>query len=310
MKSQRISGVSLSLFLVLFIFHAPGLKCLAQSQQAVGNATVKSDSLVAYAGMSMTSAVVKTLKKGDKVRVRFEVGTSAGSWCAIREAGQTEGSGYVLCRGLEREDRPKSPVPSAAESEPTSQSASTLTGRASRPEKKPLRRSRPRYGIEGLCLAALDGDLAEVRARLAAGEDVNAKCANGSTALLTAAYNGHNVVVRTLLAAGADIQATDSDGENAVIEATYNDHRDTIKILAEAGVDVNQKGRHGSTALSRAVNWSRAATVRTLLDLGADPDAGVTEYGSPLATAIRRCKIKGPYDCGIIQMLRDAGGRE
>ena len=311
MKSRAISGVSSSLFLVLFILHAAGLKCLAQSQAAAGNATVKSDSLAVYAGMSTTSAVVKTLKKGDKVRVRFEVGDFTRSWCAIRDAGQTEGSGYVLCKGLERANRPKSPAPSAADSEPTSQSASTLTGRTARPPAKPLGRSRPGYGMEGLCPAARDGDLAEVRARLAAGEDVNSKCANGSTAFLTAAYNGHNAVVRTLLAAGADIRATNRDGENAVIEATYDDHLDTIKILAKAGVDVNQKGRHGSTALSRAVDWGRTATVRTLLEQGADPDDGVTEYGSPLATAIHRCQImKGRYNCGIVRMLRDAGGRE
>lgn len=75
-----------------------------------GQSTVKEDSVTLYSGMSSSSDVVKTLKKGDAVTVDFSIATPEGSWCSVVEEGRQEPSGYVPCRVLDRAE-PPSPAP-------------------------------------------------------------------------------------------------------------------------------------------------------------------------------------------------------
>ena len=60
--------------------------------------------------------------------------------------------------------------------------------------------------------AAEKGDLPAVRARLAAGDDVNAVDQFGATALNVASFHGHLDVVRELLKVGANVHAVNRDG--------------------------------------------------------------------------------------------------
>lgn len=66
--------------------------------------------------------------------------------------------------------------------------------------------------ITDLMKAASAGDLARVRALLAAGADINAADIFGNTALLYAVLEGQDAVVRALLEAGADPQAKNQIG--------------------------------------------------------------------------------------------------
>ena len=59
------------------------------------------------------------------------------------------------------------------------------------------------------------GDLSTVRALIAANADVNAKRADGITALMSASQNGHLDVVRVLLAAKAELNAKVPSGFTA-----------------------------------------------------------------------------------------------
>ena len=62
-----------------------------------------------------------------------------------------------------------------------------------------------------------DGHLEVVQALLAAKADVNAKAANGGTALMVASQTGHLEVVQALLAAKADVNAKAANGVTALI---------------------------------------------------------------------------------------------
>jgi thiol-disulfide isomerase/thioredoxin len=97
------SPISASAILVCFVLLAV-CGSFAQSTSAPDRATVKIDVLPVYSEMSTTSAVVKSLKKGDAVTLGFEIRQSDEAWCSIKEPGQTKRLGYVLCRDL---DRPK-----------------------------------------------------------------------------------------------------------------------------------------------------------------------------------------------------------
>ena len=54
-----------------------------------------------------------------------------------------------------------------------------------------------------------------VRALIAGGARVNARDADGNTALMTAAFKGHDDVVEALLAAGAEPRLADKQGRVA-----------------------------------------------------------------------------------------------
>ena len=147
-----------------------------------------------------------------------------------------------------------------------------------------------------------EGNLAEVRAALTRGEDVNDMDLDGSTALMLAVEKKHNPIVKPLLdqpavdvnvkdkwgrtllhiaaknnnAEGArmlllrkDICAnvTNFFGNTALIIAIENKYNPIVKLLlVQPAVDVNKKNKFaGQTALHRAAYENNAEGARMLL---------------------------------------------
>jgi peroxiredoxin len=104
LRSRTLAGLVLA-FCLLAIDQ---FEAKAQSSQASGNATVKSDSLTVYSQMSTGSLAVKPLKKGDEVTVEFEIRGASETWCSLRDVAKSRRLGYVLCRYLERAPIPVS----------------------------------------------------------------------------------------------------------------------------------------------------------------------------------------------------------
>lgn len=82
---------------------AAGHSC-AQSAVTAANASVTSEALPVFAGMSTASDPVGSLKKGDPVIVDFEIKTTE-KWCSVRLVGQTSKLGFVQCSGLARQQQ-------------------------------------------------------------------------------------------------------------------------------------------------------------------------------------------------------------
>ncbi len=151
-----------------------------------------------------------------------------------------------------------------------------------------------------------DAHLRVMRALLDHGAKVNARDANGRTALLLAAAQGREQAVSLLLERGADPAATDQAGEFPLLAASCRgytavarrlldkgadikqsvkgetsfpcaveeDHLDTMKLLLERGADVNSQTAGGVTVLTIASGMENAAAVALLLEKGADPATG------------------------------------
>ncbi|XP_047100837.1 ankyrin repeat domain-containing protein 39-like [Schistocerca piceifrons] len=85
--------------------------------------------------------------------------------------------------------------------------------------------------------AAMEGEVEEVRALLAAGADVGARDWAGRTALHCAARSGHAAVVRLLLSAASDPNARDQWGQTPLHLAAYNGHTEAAAALLQAGAD-------------------------------------------------------------------------
>jgi ankyrin repeat protein len=93
-------------------------------------------------------------------------------------------------------------------------------------------------GQDSLIGAAAAGDLARVKALLAAKADVNARAANRATALLVASYRGHLQIVKTLIAAKADVNAKALYGITPLMAASAGGHLEVLKVLLAAKADL------------------------------------------------------------------------
>jgi ankyrin repeat protein len=153
-------------------------------------------------------------------------------------------------------------------------------------------------------VAARDGDLAKVRVRLDAGQDVNVLDGDGSTALMLAVVQQHDEVALLLLERGADPNIADKRGQVPLMYAgnVYGVERigilnvNTVKsrdtavtaALVDHGANVNAAARDGRTPLFFAIETANKASLKLFIAKGANVNAISKEQVSPLILAAQR----------------------
>ena len=195
---------------------------------------------------------------------------------------------------------------------------------------------------QGLLAAAWQGDLPALKARIAAGSDLNVRDANGRTPLHVATFARQREAIVLLAQAGADLGALDDDRYDAVTIAAVADDEETLRVLLAAGASARlTTSRYDGTALIAAahlghdgvvhqliaagapldhvnnLNWTaliesivlgdggprHVATLRALVEAGASTQLADREGRTPLALA----RARG-YDT-MVQILLSAGAR-
>ena len=119
-----------------------------------------------------------------------------------------------------------------------------------------------------------EDDAAGVQLLLKHKAKVDARDAQGRSALHEAALAGNVEALAALLAAGADVQARDDEGRTPLLDAARGVHLPIVETLIAAGADIaviEDDGR-GALALACVADTPTAALVRRLLELGADPE--------------------------------------
>jgi ankyrin repeat protein len=112
---------------------------------------------------------------------------------------------------------------------------------------------------------------------IAAGADVNAANDLGATPLWLAADNGSAAMVKRLLGAGATPDVRLPEGETPVMTAARTGNVEAVALLVAAGADVNiAEDTRGQTALMWAVAQGHSAVVDVLIAHGADVSARST----------------------------------
>jgi uncharacterized protein len=139
-----------------------------------------------------------------------------------------------------------------------------------------------------LISAAMDDDPNAVRALIQQKMDVNARAADGTTALHWAVRANDLAMVESLLAAGADAKAQDRYGLTPVSLACSNANAAILKKLLDAGADPNSPDPQGTTALMIAARTEGGTeALKLLLERGATVNARDTVQTTALMWAVR-----------------------
>lgn len=102
--------------------------------------------------------------------------------------------------------------------------------------------------LSALMYAAIDGRLSTVSFLLEAGADVNLANPSGRTALHFSAAQGHLDVARHLIAHGANVNAQAPSGYTPALAAGQGCHRELLTLLEEHGANLEVRDREGRTA--------------------------------------------------------------
>ncbi len=111
------------------------------------------------------------------------------------------------------------------------------------------------------------------------GADVNARSADGTTALHWAAYNRQLALVDMLVDAGADVNARNDYGSSPMSETATVGDAAILSALLDAGADVESPTLEGQTALMFVVRTPHVAAAELLIEHGANTNALETWRG-------------------------------
>jgi ankyrin repeat protein len=114
------------------------------------------------------------------------------------------------------------------------------------------------------------GEQSAVQALLAARVDVNARQADGTTALHWAVHRGDVDLVRQLIRAGAEVTVMNRFGATPLGEAAIAGDTAMLATLLNAGADANVADQDGQTPLMAVARTNNVEAARELIDRGAD----------------------------------------
>lgn len=147
--------------------------------------------------------------------------------------------------------------------------------------------ARQADGMTALIWAAYHDDVDAVGQLIDAGADVAATNRYGISALCLACLGGNAKIVKLLLDSSADPNTTRDGGETVLMTASRTGKLDAVQALIDAGADVNAKERRGQTALMWAAAEGHVVVVDALIKAGAEYRDPLSSGFTPLCFAVR-----------------------
>ena len=160
---------------------------------------------------------------------------------------------------------------------------------------------------EGVHQAAWRGDLARLKALIAAGADLEARDGRGRTALHVATHARQREAIRLLAQAGAKLDVLEDDRYDAITIAAVADDPATLSLLLSLGASPRQTtSRYDGTALIAAAHLGHDEVVRRLIAAGAPLDHVNNLHWTALIESIV-LGDGGPRHQRTLEALVDAG---
>ena len=138
-----------------------------------------------------------------------------------------------------------------------------------------------------LMKAVKNNDVAQVKALIQQGVNVNELDGSGDAPLVMAAYEGRNEIVKLLLEAGADVAAVDPGMQaTALHAAAYAGRTEAAKLLIAYKIDIDKQGPYnGYTALHDALWQNHIETAKVIIEAGANLTLKSNQGQTPLEFA-------------------------
>jgi uncharacterized protein len=146
-----------------------------------------------------------------------------------------------------------------------------------------------------------------VRALLDAGADIDARDAQGRTALLAATHGNAVEAARLLIERGADLEIPDDLKDTPFLYAGAEGRLEILRLLVKAGARLDGRNRYGGNALIPAAHHGHVEVVRELLET---TRIDVNRVNDPGWTALIEAVILadgGPIHQQIVRLLLDHG---
>lgn len=153
--------------------------------------------------------------------------------------------------------------------------------------------------------AAAKDDVATIKQLLSNGVALDARDAEGRTALLVATHGNRIDAAQALIEAGADVNAKDNINDSPYLYAGARGHLEILKLTLEHGADLRSTNRYGGTALIPASERGHVETVRTLIEAGVNVDH-VNKLGWTALLEAIILSDGGERHQQIVQLLVDA----
>jgi hypothetical protein len=171
--------------------------------------------------------------------------------------------------------------------------------------KGPVRAAdESRNPTKSLHVAAMNGDLEQIKLHIARGTDVNRADGRGISPLCHAAEFGGLDAAKLLVEAGATVNFTPPDGKTPLMRATQRGQTEVAILLLSRGADPMTPDMYQMTALHIAAQYGYKDIAEALVKAGANVNAEDNRRQTPLTIAQQRRYTE------IVEFLKAKGAKE
>lgn len=170
--------------------------------------------------------------------------------------------------------------PESTPNHPSSQTSAQKKTPSSSSRQKDKVNKRNERGETPLHMAAIRGDVKQVKELISLGANVNVKDFAGWTPLHEACNAGYYDVAKILISAGADVNTQGLDDDTPLHDSASSGHRDIVKLLLRHGGNPFQANKHGERPVDVAETEELELLLKREVPLS-DDDESYTDSEEP-----------------------------
>uniref|UniRef100_A0A8C3J039 Ankyrin repeat domain 12 n=1 Tax=Chrysemys picta bellii TaxID=8478 RepID=A0A8C3J039_CHRPI len=174
----------------------------------------------------------------------------------------------LLMQMTARDNSPDSNLHHPLQTTPTQKKTPSSSSR-----QKDKVNKRNERGETPLHMAAIRGDVKQVKELISLGANVNVKDFAGWTPLHEACNVGYYDVAKVLIAAGADVNTQGLDDDTPLHDSASSGHRDIVKLLLRHGGNPFQANKHGERPVDVAETEELELLLKKEVPISDDEDS-------------------------------------